>query len=285
MSGGIQRFLQPLGLLLIASLFYLAVVASDCSHLHSCKKAPFTWGLVCSSISIVAALCLMPFAYVQVVPLIVHLAAAAFLTLWWGFGAGWATFKDPYPVTGNGYFSSWAAFTGAVWYLYLSSSGVRQRTSELEERIRTSGYTGVFFIFFLSVIYLIAAVSVFTSHSGESAWAVAFGVIALVFSLVIIVLQLFIQLVIPAQIHVAVAGLLLLFSAAGCGVGTFVGPFKETGNGYFSAWGLLFASLRYFYEALKHARGRTSGDGSADESASTGKAVEGYGSVEEAASV
>lgn len=40
--------------------------------------------------------------------------AAWFLVLWWGIGAGVATFQGPHLATGNGYFSCWVALVASL---------------------------------------------------------------------------------------------------------------------------------------------------------------------------
>lgn len=41
-----------------------------------------------------------------------------FLVVWWMFGAGVATFDDPFPTTGNGYFCAWGAFVTSFYLAY-----------------------------------------------------------------------------------------------------------------------------------------------------------------------
>jgi len=44
-----------------------------------------------------------------------------FLVIWWMFGAGVATFDDPFPTTGNGYFCAWGAFVTSFYLAYLTT--------------------------------------------------------------------------------------------------------------------------------------------------------------------
>jgi len=47
-----------------------------------------------------------------------------FLVLWWVFGAGVATFDDPFPTTGNGYFCAWGAFVASFYLAYTTTMTV-----------------------------------------------------------------------------------------------------------------------------------------------------------------
>jgi len=44
-----------------------------------------------------------------------------FLVVWWMFGAGVATFDEPFPTTGNGYFCAWGAFVTSVYLAYITT--------------------------------------------------------------------------------------------------------------------------------------------------------------------
>lgn len=47
-----------------------------------------------------------------------------FLVIWWVLGAGVATFDDPFPTTGNGYFCAWGAFVTSFYLAYLTTMAV-----------------------------------------------------------------------------------------------------------------------------------------------------------------
>jgi len=44
-----------------------------------------------------------------------------FMVIWWMFGAGVATFDDPFPTTGNGYFCAWGAFVSSFYLAYVTT--------------------------------------------------------------------------------------------------------------------------------------------------------------------
>jgi len=44
-----------------------------------------------------------------------------FLVPWWMFGAGVATFDEPFPMTGNGYFCAWGAFICSCYLAYCTT--------------------------------------------------------------------------------------------------------------------------------------------------------------------
>jgi len=47
-----------------------------------------------------------------------------FLVPWWMFGAGVATFDQPFPTTGNGYFCAWGAFVSSCYLAYTATMTV-----------------------------------------------------------------------------------------------------------------------------------------------------------------
>merc|ERR1712096_252104 len=77
------------------------------------------------------------------------------LLIWWGFGAAFMTFNEPFWKVGNGYFASWLAFV-------LSGSFASQTVEWLSNR--TTGMQGlaldravVFFLLMASIIEIVAA--------------------------------------------------------------------------------------------------------------------------------
>jgi len=47
-----------------------------------------------------------------------------FLVPWWMMGAGVATFDQPFPTTGNGYFCAWGAFVASCYLAYITTMTV-----------------------------------------------------------------------------------------------------------------------------------------------------------------
>eukprot|EP00013_Stygamoeba_regulata_P018432 CAMPEP_0177667368 /NCGR_PEP_ID=MMETSP0447-20121125/22086_1 /TAXON_ID=0 /ORGANISM="Stygamoeba regulata, Strain BSH-02190019" /LENGTH=274 /DNA_ID=CAMNT_0019173595 /DNA_START=103 /DNA_END=927 /DNA_ORIENTATION=- len=252
----IDGFLAPLIVILVGSVFYLTAAATDCDQADDCSDSYYVWALVCSCLAIVIALVMMVLAYLNVGPPLMHTLVALFLVIWLGLGCLIATFKSPFTVTTNGYFASWTAFLGAIYYLWCASEVAKSGVLKVNDEIKKLGFPGLIFMFFLSIVCLTA--SGIACEEGdctsEEAWAVAFSCITLVLSAIIVILLAFTGFMKPI-IHIFVAVFFIAFSAAGAGVLTFRGPFKVTSNGYFSAWGIFLCSCWYLYDAYQLYKG------------------------------
>eukprot|EP00294_Goniomonas_avonlea_P012064 CAMPEP_0114540450 /NCGR_PEP_ID=MMETSP0114-20121206/775_1 /TAXON_ID=31324 /ORGANISM="Goniomonas sp, Strain m" /LENGTH=199 /DNA_ID=CAMNT_0001724615 /DNA_START=293 /DNA_END=892 /DNA_ORIENTATION=- len=152
-------------------------------------------------------------------------------------------------MTGNGYFASWGAFFSSVALasstVGLVRSAIDRATAGLKEAAATS--VALASIFVASTIELVAAAEACdkaASCEKQYAWAVAVGCLAIFFSLIQMVLSKFVEGVSSRSAPVMAAIFLALW-VPGVGVLTFDRPFPGTGNGYFSSWVALIASIYY----------------------------------------
>lgn len=91
-----------------------------------------------------------------------------------------------------------------------------------------------------------------TNCKNENGYAVAVGVVSLVFSVIMLGLELMIKL--GKNVHMGASLFLLVWWIPGCGVGTFQGPFLIAQNGYFSAWFALIVSTYYVFLSIELVR-------------------------------
>jgi len=99
--------------LLLASVVELCASIAHCDQGYSSCQDYDAFALAAGVVSVVITLIL-----IFVPALTSHIKIiAAFLVLWWIAGAGVNTFKGPFQVTGNGFFSSWACLIASVFML------------------------------------------------------------------------------------------------------------------------------------------------------------------------
>lgn len=148
-----------------------------------------------------------------------------FLFFWWAIGTGVITFKAPFLVAGNGYFSAWAGliFT-AHWALNIDTS----KFTELDTGRKTLVLFGA-----AAAVEMFACIPFFTSYTGQAAWGFTAGLITLI---VCGVLFKTFEDANPQMLKVS-AIIMFIVWAAVAGVVTFDGPFLMAGNGYFASWG------------------------------------------------
>jgi hypothetical protein len=93
---GLQSKAKFPGLLavLVSSFVFMVAAAVQCGE-ASCNGVT-AWAVACGVISLLFCLIFVLLLYfTEIVPLIGHLAFAAFLLAWWAAGAGVATFQGP----------------------------------------------------------------------------------------------------------------------------------------------------------------------------------------------
>jgi hypothetical protein len=165
---------------------------------------------------------------------------ACFLALWWTIGAFVLTFQL-YKFTGNGYFACWVgAITSILWACECNSS-LKKHAETLQSKFDT---TPISMLILCSVVELVAASIQCDEHGrhcvDEVAYAVAVGVVSLLFCIL--------SLVLP-QFNNIFSICLLVWWIPGVYVLTFSsysGAFTTTGNGYFSTWGALLFAAGFF---------------------------------------
>jgi hypothetical protein len=224
----LDGFLAPLVIILVGCAFYLTASATECGQAADCNGY-IIWAIVCPCLAIVICIIMCVLVFLKAGPPIMHQLVALFLVIWLGLGCLIATFKEPFVITTNGYFSSWVAFLGAIYYLWCSSEVAKSGALKVNDEIKKLGFPALIFMFFLSIVCLTASGIACENQgcSGEEGWAVAFSCITLVLSFVIVLLNAFTGFMKPI-VHIIVALFFIAFSAAGAGVLTFRGPFKVT---------------------------------------------------------
>jgi len=171
----------------------------------------------------------------------------AFLFVWCFLGACFMTFGNdaPFQVTGNGYFGAWGLAVFATMALGIDVATLKETATHNGVNAPTLGM-------FASSVVLLVAISTHGIHKNEPDFA------ELVYALVVSLLT-----IVVCAVKFLLSGndngsdnsgqadstgfvLLMVFSilwvTAACLV-TFRGPFIDTGNGYFGAWGGALTSI------------------------------------------
>lgn len=126
-AGNKQRKLLALVMILSYVVAFASLVLFDEHNSSTKKQTPQeTWAFACGITA--GALC--------TIYLLIEIAKpgmltdrslkflAWFLVPWWMFGAGVATFDQPFPTTGNGYFCAWGAFVSSCYLAYVTTMNV-----------------------------------------------------------------------------------------------------------------------------------------------------------------
>lgn len=157
------------------------------------------------------------------------------LFVWWVVGTGVITFRAPFPVVGNGYFSSWA---GLIFTSHWALSIDTERFNQLDK-----GRKILFGFIVASAVEMFACMPFLISgvFVGQSAWGLTAGFI----SLVVCVALFKLHDELDARMAKVTAVVLFTIWAVVAGVCTFDGPFRLAGNGYFASWGGFCLSTFY----------------------------------------
>lgn len=163
-----------------------------------------------------------------------------FLLLWWTIGTGVITFKGPFLLVSNGYFSAWAALLFTThWALNIDTS----KFTELE-------YGRKILVSFMvaAAVEMFACIPFIANDFflGQAAWGLTAGLITLLICGAII--KLYDDM--NAQVLKINAILMFVIWATVAGVCTFDGPFLSAGNGYFASWGGFVASTFFLQHVM-----------------------------------
>jgi hypothetical protein len=109
---------------------------------------------------------------------------ALLLVAWWGFGAGFGTFRSPFEATTNGYFALWAGFLFSLLGLadVMESVGSKMKGAKVGNPARG--------LFFAAVVLLIALIPYVDNENapwyGESVFGIVSASLTIVVCLVLI---------------------------------------------------------------------------------------------------
>jgi len=141
--------------------------------------------------------------------------------IWTTIGAAILTFEGPFVFTGNGYFAAWGLVIGSICAMGLTMETIRAYSGSI-------GWSYVLLV--VSAIQLGAILPILNSAEATFAFVLCILTIMLISGF-----GYFASLVGQYAPYIfTIWSILWLISAC---LLTFQGPFYETGNGYFSAWG------------------------------------------------
>ena len=155
-------------------------------------------------------------------------------------GACFLTFHAPFTATGNGYFAAWAIAYG-------SSAAMGMDLDEAESAIK--GIGSVMGMAVSSLVVIVASIYPFKQAVDmeriSAILALSVGSLSLFFSLLTVALDKCKTL--NVTFNFVATTLLAIFWIVTAFFVTIVGPFTETGNGYFATWaGAMMASSAAF---------------------------------------
>jgi hypothetical protein len=231
-----QELLENLGgviaVLFGASLVVLLQAAIWCDNCEG--KEAYT--VAVGAVSGIITLIYLMMARYNRLPSNGRFVLAVFMFIWWTIGAGVLTFPGGmFQFTGNGYFGAWGAWCCSAWLMKTEYG----RLQSLVDRFSELGM--VSWLLLTSIVELCAAIANcdqgYSACKDYDAFALAAGLVSVVITLTIIF--------VPAlTTHIKIiAAFLVVWWIAGAGVNTFKGPFQVTGNGFFSSWACVIASV------------------------------------------
>lgn len=226
---------------IVAAITVTTQAALDCDRINGGKcEGNIAYAVAVGAIGSLVVLVYMLMVKFASIPPKGKIVMTVFLFLWWSLGAFIITFDGPYVVTSNAYFGTWVAWITSAVLLSNSFSEVQSAVSRFKNLGRSVGL-----LFLGSAVEMAASIAFCTDRRCEeyAAYALAAGVVSVVLVLALIF--------IPAlQENKKVLGwFFVVWWVAGAGVNTFAGIFQITGNGYFSSWLCLAASVMLLSEA------------------------------------
>lgn len=165
---------------------------------------------------------------------------------------GWAVFtfgaEGVFAVTGNGFFALWAMMLFSVWNMGVTADTITSQAKKSEPWVYAMTLGSI-----ITIIELTARFPWrFHPNKGIASYGLSVAVVSIVFGLVIFTFSMIGNEARKLDPNVrlwTLAILVVLWLVAAC-LTTFIGPFTNTGNGYFAVWGctivsgLAFASVQ-----------------------------------------
>ena len=172
------------------------------------------------------------------------------LFIWAFVGASFLTFKAPFTTTGNGYFAAWAIAYGSA-----AAMGMDIQSKSIK------GIGSVMNLLLSSLVVIVASIAPLRSMTmmGASTELERFAIIfAIAIASTTVIFILFSLVLDNAKRLSSVFNLVIFTLLAVCWItmacfATIVGPFTDTGNGYFASWaGALMSSTAAFAAMEAH---------------------------------
>jgi hypothetical protein len=169
-----------------------------------------------------------------------------FLFVW--ATAGWAVFtfagNGLFSITGNGFFALWIMMLCSIWNMGVTTDSIKDQAKKSDAWIHALSLGSLVTIIELSTF--LDGFRFFGSYVGISGYGLFVACSSLLFGLVVVIMSMVAPGKLDAKIKMYTLGaFLVLWIIAAC-LTTFQGPFLNTGNGYFAAWGSVFAAAMAF---------------------------------------
>jgi len=162
----------------------------------------------------------------------VELFIAFFLFAWWCVGAGIMTFQGPFTLTSNGYFATWCALAASA----MIASSVMPIVADAHAKAKSLSVAGTPLLVLLICAFIVLFAALQVTGSWHGTLMICFAGCSILYCLLMLLAG---EKFTPPQQQLASVVILLMWLAEAF-IGTFMGPFIVTSNGYFGSWiGLL----------------------------------------------
>lgn len=130
----------------------------------------------------------------------------------------------------------------SIWNLGVTTDSIKDQARKSDTWIHALSLGSLVTIIELST-YLDGFVFQYKEISGFGLFV---AVSSFIFGLVVVIMSMFAPGKLDAKIKMYALGAFLVLWIIAASLTTFVGPFLSTGNGYFAAWGSVFAAAMAF---------------------------------------
>jgi len=163
------------------------------------------------------------------------------LNFTWSFiGACFLTFNSPFEETSNGYFAAWATMYGCAMTLGMDASTFKSNVRGLGA---VMGHAAAALVFLIACITKVeSGATVSGSARNNAIYGLSLACFSTLTVFVLIAMDKRGTSISSLMNFGLMAVLGIMWLVAACLV-TFDGPFKATGNGYFSAWAACITAL------------------------------------------